>query len=190
MKTIIVGMHSSGKQELFEILTNDYKIPCGRLFTNTNINDNRYDFFSDKDLIELFENKAYIFLKEVDDYSRNLYEGLSLYEYDNNSVFLLSPSQFVAIPQQFFNEPICLIWLDDSKTQRRVRYDYERRTYNFNEQEELERRDLDDFIKTIYNNKNFHILYFNNEDIERIGSIVYACAKYPDLIFNFEKTFK
>lgn len=190
MKTIIVGMHGSGKQELFEILTKDYGIPCGKLFTNTNINDIRYDFFSDKDMIELFENKAYVFLKEFDDYSRNLYEGLSLYEYDNNNVFLLSPDQFSSIPVQFFNEPICLVWLDDSKTQRRVRYDSERRSYNFNEQEELERRDLDDFIKTIYNNRNFHILYFNNEDIERIGSIVYACNKYPDLINNFEKTFK
>lgn len=190
MKTIVVGMHSSGKQELFEILTKTYGIPCGKLFSNVNIADNRYDFFSDGDMIELFENKAYIFMKELTDYSRNAYEGLSLYEYDNNKVFVLSPSQFAAIPQQFFNEPICLVWLDDSKTQRRNRYDAERRSYNFNEQEELERRDLDDFIKTIYNNRYFHILYFNNEDIERVGSVIYAVTKYPDLINNFEKTFK
>lgn len=189
MKYIIVGMHSSGKQELFEMLTKQ-NISCGKLFSNVNINDIRYDFFSDTDLIEIFENKAYLFMKETDDYSRNSYEGLSLYEYDNNDVFLLSPDQFTAIPQQFFSEDICLVWLDDSKGIRKQRYDDEKRSYNFNEREEFERRDLEEFIKIIYNNKNFHILYFTNEDVARVSSIVYACVKYPDLVSNFEKTYK
>jgi hypothetical protein len=189
MKYIIVGMHGSGKQELFEILTKQ-SIKCGRLFSNIDVNDNRYDFFSDSDLIEIFENKAYLFIKELDEYTRNSYEGLSLFEYDNNDVFLLSPSQFTAIPQQFFTDEICLVWLDDSKGIRKQRYDDEKRSYNFNQQEEFERRDLDEFIKTIYNNKHFHILYFTNEDVQRVGSIVYACVKYPDLVSNFEKTFK
>ena len=108
MKYIIVGMHSSGKQELFELLSKQ-DIACGKLFSNVNINDIRYDFFSDTDLIEIFENKAYLFMKEIDDYSRNSYEGLSLYEFDNNDVFLLSPDQFTAIPQQFFQDDICLV---------------------------------------------------------------------------------
>jgi len=189
MKYFIVGMHGSGKQELFDILDKQ-NIPCGKLFSNVNINDIRYDFFSDTDLVEIFENKAYLFMKEIDDYSRNSYEGLSLYEYDNNKVFLLSPDQFVAIPQQFFSEDICLVWLDDNKSVRKQRYEDEKRTYNFNEKEEFERRDLDEFIKTIYNNKVFHVLYFTNEDVARVGSIVYACVKYPDLVSNFEKTFK
>lgn len=189
MKYIIVGMHGSGKQELYEILTKQ-SIKCGRLFSNVDISDVRYDFFNDKDLIEIFENKAYIFIKEVDDFTRNSYEGLSLYEYDNNDVFLLSPAQFTAIPQTTFDDDVCLIWLDDNKSIRKQRYDEEQRTYNFAQQEEFERRELDEFIKTIYNNKNFHIIYFTNEDIQRVGSIVYACVKYPDLVYNFEKTFK
>ena len=189
MKYFIVGMHSSGKQELFEIL-NKQHIGCGKLFSNVNISDIRYDFFSDTDLIEIFENKAYIFMKEVDDFSRNSYEGLSLYEYDNNDVFLLSPDQFTAIPQQFFTDDVCLIWLDDSKGVRKQRYEDEKRSYNFNEREEFERRDLDEFIKTIYNNKHFHVIYFTNEDVARVGSIVYALVKFPELITNFEKTFR
>jgi hypothetical protein len=189
MKYFIVGMHSSGKQELFELLTKQ-NISCGKLFSNVCVNDIRYDFFSDTDLVEIFENKAYIFMKEVDDFSRNSYECLSLYEYDNNSVMILSPDQFTAIPQQFFTEDICLVWLDDSKGIRKQRYDEEKRSYNFNEKEEFERRELDEFIKIIYNNKRFKVLYFTNEDIARVSSIVYALVKYPDLVENFEKTYK
>jgi hypothetical protein len=103
---------------------------------------------------------------------------------------ILSPDQFTAIPQQFFTEDICLVWLDDSKGIRKQRYDEEKRSYNFNEKEEFERRELDEFIKIIYNNKRFKVLYFTNEDIGRISSIVYALVKYPDLVENFEKTYK
>ena len=99
MKYIAVGMHSSGKQELFDLLTKQ-QIKCGKLFSNATINDIRYDFFTDKDVLSIFENKAYMFIKEQDEFSRESYEGLSLYEYDNNDVFILSPSQFVAIPVQ------------------------------------------------------------------------------------------
>lgn len=188
MKYIAVGMHSSGKQELFDLLTKQ-QIKCGKLFSNATINDIRYDFFTDKDVLSIFENKAYMFIKEQDEFSRESYEGLSLYEYDNNDVFILSPSQFIAIPVQSFSEDVCIIWLDNSKNNRKQRYEEERRTYNFNDQEEIERRDIDDFIKTIYSTKNFHVLYFSNEDIGRVSSIIYALVKYPELIEKFEKTF-
>jgi len=188
MKYIVVGMHSSGKQELFDILTKS-EIKCGKLFSNNTVSDIRYDFYTDKDVLSIFENKAYMFIKELDEYARESYEGLSLYEYDNNDVFILSPSQFVAIPQQAFTDDVCLIWLDNNKTVRKLRYDEERRSYNFNEQEESEKRDIGDFIKTIYNNKKFHVLYFTNEEIPRVYSILYALVKYPELIPNFEKTF-
>ena len=188
MKYIAVGMHSSGKQELFDLLTKQ-QIKCGKLFSNATINDIRYDFFTDKDVLSIFENKAYMFIKEQDEFSRESYEGLSLYEYDNNDVFILSPSQFVAIPVQSFSEDVCIIWLDNSKNNRKQRYEEERRTYNFNDQEEIERRDIDDFIKTIYSTKNFHVLYFSNEDSGRVSSIIYALVKYPELIEKFEKTF-
>lgn len=189
MKYFIVGMHCSGKQELFDIL-NKQNISCGRLFSNININSFIYEYFTDEEVTEIFENKAYVFIKEVNEYSRNSYEGLSLYEYDNKDVFFLTPTQFVAIPKQYFNEDICLIWLDDSKNVRKIRFDEQNRNYDFSEQEEYERRDLDEFLKIIYNNKNFHVLYFTNEEISRVSSVVYSCVKYPDLVNNFEKTYK
>jgi hypothetical protein len=34
------------------------------------------------------------------------------------------------------------------------------------------------------------VLYFTNEDIARVSSIVYACVKHNELVYNFEKTFK
>jgi hypothetical protein len=88
------------------------------------------------------------------------------------------------------NEEICVIWLDDIKSIRKQRYDEEKRTYGFNEREEFERRDIEEFIRIIYNTKKIKVLYFTHEDINRVSSIVYACVKYPDLVNNFEKTFK
>jgi hypothetical protein len=78
MKYFIVGMHGSGKQELFDILSKQ-NITCGKLFSNVKTDDIRYDFFEDKEMVEIFENKAYLFMKEFDEYSRNAFEGLSLY---------------------------------------------------------------------------------------------------------------
>ena len=72
----------------------------------------------------------------------------------------------------------------------RQRYDEEKRSYNFQEKEDFERRELDEFVKIIYNNNKFHVLYFTNEDIARVSSIVYACVKHNELVYNFEKTFK
>ena len=175
MKIIVVGMHSSGKQDLFEQLMSK-GLKCGKLFSNKDINDIRYDFYSDRDINELFENRAYMFIKEINGYTRNSFEGLSLYEYDNNDIFVLSPDQFSAISTQLFTEDICLFWLDDSKTQRKLRYEDEKRTYDFNQIEEFERAGLDEFINTIYNDKLFHVIYFNNEDIDRVGTIIYASS--------------
>lgn len=188
MKCIVVGMHCSGKQELFDILTKQ-NVKCGKLFSNSTINDIRYDFFTDKDVLGIFENRAYMFIKELEEYSRESYEGLSLYEYDNNDVFILSPSQFMSIPIQMFNDDVCLVWMDNSKNNRKERFDEERRSYTFLEVENAEQREMPDFIKTIYGNKKFHVIYFSNEDIGRISSVVYALTKYNDLVENFEKTF-
>ena len=189
MKYVIVGMHGSGKKELFNML-NDNNIKCGMIFANKEVEDPRYEVFSDEEIGELFENKAYIFIKELDEFEKNGYEGITLYEYDTNDVFILSPDQFVSIPVQTFNEDVCLIWLDDCKTARRQRYKDEQRKNDFSQRETYERRDIDEFVKTIYNNRAFHILYFTNEDIQRVSSIVEACVKYPDLVNIFEKTFK
>jgi len=189
MKFFVVGLHCSGKEEIFNILQKQ-NICCGKFFTNMHINDSRYEVFSDSDINEIFDNKAYIYFGEINDYSRNCFEGISLYEYDNNDVFFLTPAQFVLMKKSVLNEDICIIWLDDNTTVRKQRYKDNDKTYNFGVQEEYEKQFVDEYINLIYSNKKFHILYFTNEDVARVSSIIYACNIYPDLVKIFEKTFK
>ena len=63
-------MHSSGKQEVADILEN-YGVRCGKLFTNydnptsSNVyNGVNYEQYSAIDINEIFENNAYIFMHE------------------------------------------------------------------------------------------------------------------------------
>lgn len=190
MKYIIVGLHSSGKQEVIDTLQEE-GISCGRLFTNADLIDDRYDFFTDDDIRDIFENKAYIFIKELETESMiNCYEGLSFYEFDNNDVFAMSPDQVNAIPSQSLRDEVCFIWMDCSDTQRLNRYKEEKRSYNWSKQEEIEKRNINDFIKNIYNTQRSHLLYFVNEDPQRVAAIIYSLVKYPDLLTIFEKKYK
>lgn len=121
MKFFIVGLHSSGKQEILDILEKQ-GINVGRLFSNIETPDVRiynsynYELMSTTDINEMFENKAYMFLKELETTattkSYKYYEGLSTWAYDNNQIFALSPDQFIAIPPKSFrNDEIVLIWV-------------------------------------------------------------------------------
>jgi len=189
MKYIIVGLHSSGKQEAMDAL-NKEGIKCGHLFTNTDLADDRYDFFTDNDIRDIFENKAYVFLKELEADSKiRCYEGLSLYEFDNNDVFSLSPDQFNAIPMTHLRDDVCFVWLDNNEANRKQRYNDERRSYNWMQQDQIEKRCIGDFIKNIYNFPKSHMLYFFNEDPQRVAAIIYALIKDPELLPLFEKKF-
>lgn len=189
MKYFIVGQHSSGKQEVLSTLEKA-GIDCGRLFTNADLADDRYEFFTDGDVRDIFENKAYVFIKELDTNSRiRCFEGLSLYEFDTKSVFSLSPDQFISIPFVPLRDDVCFIWMDNNVSSRMTRYKDERRSYDWATQEKLEKATLTDFIKGIYSFPNSHLLYFYNEDPQRVAAIVYALVKHEDLLPFFEKKF-
>lgn len=188
MKCIIVGMHNSGKHDIVRMLRS-YNIRCGNLFTNDNIKDDCYDVYSDEDITSIFENQAYIFFKEKEFYLDAIYEGLSLYEWDNNDVFILTPEQFNSIIFNNLSNDVCVVWLDDSKSFRKLRYNDKNCSYDFNNEEEKESQNIDDFIKNMYNKKDFKILYFNDEEPLRIGAIVYSIIKHQDLINIYEKNF-
>ena len=106
MKFLIVGLHSSGKQEVLDILS-EMGIKCGRLFSNLDnpspeiYNSFNYDIYDMTDINEIFENNAYIFIHELDKSSNvnsyKYFEGLAKYEFDNNDVFVLSPDQLLHI---------------------------------------------------------------------------------------------
>lgn len=189
MKYIIVGLHGSGKQEVMNTLEKA-GVECGRLFTNADLADDRYEFFTDGDVRTIFENKAYVFIKELDTNSKiRCFEGLSFYEFDNKSVFALSPDQFIAIPAVPLRDEVCFIWMDNNVANRTTRYKDERRSYDWNAQETVEKGALADFIKGIYSFPNSHLLYFYNEDPQRVAAIVYALVKHEDLLPFFEKKF-
>lgn len=205
MKYIIIGMHSSGKQEVADILEN-YNINCGRLFTNLqnsaepNIyNGTNYEQYSIKDIHSVFENNAYIFMQEFpfgDDISTlNLvnnakyYEGLSLYEFENNDVFVMSPDQLFSISPSSIKDDVCFIWLDNTKKERLNRYYAEKRTYSFSNREEIETKDSNAFVKFLYGFERGRVLYFTNEDPMRIAAVIYSLIKYPDLLDIYTESF-
>ena len=71
MKFFIVGLHCSGKQEVLDILEKN-GVRCGKQFSNIeepspNIyNSYNYELYSMRDINDIFENNAYIFINELD----------------------------------------------------------------------------------------------------------------------------
>jgi hypothetical protein len=194
-------MHSSGKQEVADILENN-GVKCGRLFTNLDnpsapniYNGSNYEQYSSKDINEVFENNAYIFMQEFpfgDEMNLSAikyYEGLSLYEFENNDVFVMSPDQLFAISPTSIKEPVTFIWLDNPKKDRLTRYYTEKRTYSFYNREEIELKDSNSFVKLLYGFDNSNVLYFTNEDPVRIAAIIYSVITYPDLLDIYTDAF-
>ena len=193
MKYIIVGLHCSGKQEVIDILKEN-NIKCGSVFSNippqTKNLYNTYEYYDISEINKIFENNAYIFMQEVqgnfNTSSFKYFEGLSKYEFDNNDVFCLSPDQVLNIVPCSIKEPICFIWLDNKKSNRKNRHINENREYNFNERESLEKRNINAFVKTLYSSD---VLYFTDEEPERVAAIVYSIVKHPDLFEMYKKSF-
>lgn len=199
MKFFITGLHASGKQEILKYLEG-YGVKCGKLFTNLEeLTDDVYNFknyecYTIEDINDIFENNAYIFIQDLPQSGLNFrsvryYEGLSYHEFDNNDVFVLSPDQLISIPPKTINEEICFIWVDNTKDNRSARYHREHRTYNYNDRETYERKDLGSYVKALYGFENSHVLYFNDEIPIRIATIIYNLIKHPDMFELFTKNF-
>lgn len=198
MKYFIVGLHSSGKQEVVDQLKK-LGIKCGKIFSNIEepseeiYNSINYELYTDEDVNNVFENNAYVFIQELAGSKMNFktskyYEGLSKYTLDQNDVFILSPDQLLAITPNSLGKDICFVWLDSTKTKRISRYHNERRVYNYQDREAHERRDLSTFVKTLYS-YNAPILYFIDEEPQRVASIVYTTITHPDTFDIFIKNF-
>lgn len=203
MKYIIIGMHCSGKQEVVDILRNN-GVRCGRLFTNLDssaassiYNINNYEQYSNKDIHDIFENNAYIFMQEFpfSDHLASLsssykcYEGLSLYEFENNDVFVMSPDQLFAISPTSIKDDITFIWMDNPKKDRLNRFYTENRSYNFYGRDEIELKDSNSFVKFLYGFDKSKVIYFTSEDPARVAAIIYSAIKYPDLLPIYTEAF-
>ena len=199
MKFIIVGLHASGKQEILDILEKQ-GVNVGRLFSNIEsaspqiYNSYNYELMSTADINEMFENKAYLFLQELESSattkSYKYYEGLSLWSYDNNQLFALSPDQFISIPiKSYRGEELVIIWVDNDRHDRNSRHISEKRSYSFKEREEIESRDIAVFGRLIYSLPNSHVIYFANEEPGRVACSVLTLIEHPEYLPLYEKYF-
>jgi hypothetical protein len=183
MKFFIVGLHSSGKSDIVDVLERK-GISCGHIFSDITTpkdsiyNSYNYELYTTKDVNEVFENDAYLFVKECKIGDQKFYEGLSRHTFENNDVFVLSPDQLLVTSFNNVDEDVCFVWVDNTKSNRYNKYLDDRKTYNFKQREVVETEDLSTFVKTIYTKP---MLYFCNEDPARIASIIYTMVKYPEL---------
>jgi hypothetical protein len=117
------------------------------------------------------------------------YEGLSLYEFDNNEVFVMSPNQLFSVSPSSIKEDVCFIWLDNTKKERLNRYYTEKRTYSFSNREAIESKDSNSFVKFLYGFDKSKVLYFTNEDPARVAAVIYSLIKYPDLLEMYTESY-
>lgn len=195
MKFFIIGLHGSNKHEIARDLE-AMGLKYGKTFSSQ-LNPNIYgdfELYSGKDINEVFENNAYIYMHEVvyksgiDIYK--YFEGLSKYTYDNNDIFILSPDQLLSIPSSTLPDDAVYIWLDNTKARRFNTYNSENRTYDFLSREQHEKRDIKEFVKSIYEIADGKVIYFTNEVPQRISTIIYAIYQHPELLNIFVENFK
>lgn len=191
MKIIITGLHCSGKQEVLNLLQED-GFKCGQMFSNmkeNELNNNQYKYYNDKTIGEVFDNNAYIYIKQLK--NRNdlnvYYEGISSYDWDENDIFSLN-SDVVANLNSVKDE-IIYVWIDNTWTQRYEKWKDEDRKYNFDILEREEQENQQDFYDRLYNGKNTRVVYFSNEEPSRIKTIIKMLLKYPEMVDEIVENF-
>ena len=186
-KFIIIGFNGSGKMAVANALR-EMDIKVGQTFRSADTVGNQYSLsttvYDIKELNNLFENQAYLFIKESVNKANRYYEGISFYEYQTHDVFVMTPDQFNTVAR--FDDNVIFVWLDNNSAQRRNRHRAEKRKYDFNRQERIEQEYIQDFTDRINDNA---ILYFNNEHPDRVAAIVYSVIKHPDLLDIYLKAF-
>ena len=112
------------------------------------------------------------------------YEGISFFEYQENDVFVMTPDQFFSVSK--FDNDVVFVWLDNNVSQRKYTFRREKRKYDFEVQESIEREYMQDFIDRLY---EYPVLYFFNEEPERVSAILYSVITHPDLLEKYLKSF-
>lgn len=191
MEIIIVGLHSSGKFEIQKILKK-YGIKCASLFSDIDKNKtdiygvNQYITYTPEDIKSINSNNAAIFINSIPMAGNMYFEGLSCYDFENNDVCVLSPHQLVQIPSHKLKNKL-IVWVDNTRGNRFTRHSNENRTYNFIRQEGIDGECIKNFTEYIYSSP---YIYFNNENEERIATIIYTIIKYPELKNIYITNFK
>lgn len=186
-KFIIIGFNCSGKMATANALR-EMGIKVGDTFRSVDTVGNQYSLsttvYDMEEVNNLFESHSYLFIKESETKANRYYEGISFYEYQNNDVFVMTPDQFNSVAR--FDENVIFVWLDNNSANRRYRHRSEKRKYDFNKQEQVEHEYMQDFTDRLGDNA---ILYFMNEDPDRVATIIYSVITHPDLLEKYLKTF-
>lgn len=186
-KFIIIGFNASGKMATINTLEN-MGVNVGKIFRTIDTIPDKYSLstvvYDPVEVNNIFENHAYLFIKESTNKANKYYEGISFYEYQNHDVFVMTPDQFNMVAK--FDDNVVFVWLDNTTIYRRNRHRMEKRKYDFISQECIEQEYIQDFTDRIYKN---NVLYFNNEDPDRVASIIYSLIKHPDLLDVYIKNF-
>lgn len=199
MKIIIVGKHASGKHEVLN-LCEEHGVRVGREFCNIDqphpkiYMDPKYTRYTNDDIGNIFELKAYLSIGGIEEAeiidSYMYHRGISSYALDQSDVIVMTLPQFDGINKQvLLGDKVIFVWLDNTQDNRIRRHAAEDRTYSFNEQEEIESNHEVDFVKNLYAFPNSEVLYFTNEEPERVAAIITAMVKHDDLVPLFIKYF-
>lgn len=202
MKIFLVGCQATGKHEIANMLRRE-GISVGSIFTDMPSIDSsdkygfdNYEILSKEEVKMTFECDATVFVSNVPYTCDRFYEGLSLFEYNNNTVFILTPYQFNNISTKYIKPqtkdprdehyPI-VIWLDGTNHTRSSRHKNEGRLYNYVKQENYEQAAITEFID--YINTLDNVMYFNDEEVGRVKTIIKTLLTFPESSIDFLKNF-
>lgn len=199
MKIIIVGKHASGKHEVLNLCEHN-GVKVGREFCNIDqpnpkiYMDPKYTKYSNDDISNIFELKAYLSIGGIEESeiidSYMYHRGISAYALDQADVLVMTLAQFDGINKQvLLGDKVIFVWLDNTQDNRIRRHAAEDRTYSFKEQEDIELSHGVDFVKNLYDFPGADVMYFTNEEPERVAAIITALVRYPDLAPLFIKHF-
>lgn len=144
-----------------------------------------YQRYTRKEISEIIDNNSYLFWGTLYDQTDT---GLTIHEFEDSELC------WMPVPcARFFNKSalkdneICFIWIDDTleyRTRNTLASDYDARIFSSNEYYE-------NLYSTEYTNllSTHKLIYFNNEDPDRISTLISILLDYPQtsprIIQNF-----
>lgn len=207
MKIIIIGKQGCGKSRILDILE-DWGVSVGREFSNLPSKpdqvyiDPKYEHYTMEDIDGVFENKSYLYIGGIEEPNVDdaflYYRGISFYTYDHSEVIAMSVTRLGELnwnlcvtPGRTGNDPekVLWVWLDNKRVSRIQRHVEEHRTHSFVDVEKLESRFDADFVKNLYSFPGSNVLYFTEEEPERVATIIYSILQHPDLVDKFVENF-
>ena len=189
-KYIIIGSQCTGKMSIYNKLKS-FGVKTGDIFRSKEDIGKEYSIstivYNLDDINKIFELNSYLFIKEslVKNNRNKYWEGLSFYDWDNNDVFVMTLDQFYSVAE--FPSNTVFIWVDNNTVNRKNKYWEDKREYDFNKRELVEKEFIQNFTQLLY---EYPVLYFFNEDPDRVATIIYSLVKYPDLLDLYKENFK